>query len=286
MNLHILVTGGNGQLGSELQALVNNYPHYNIVFTDAATLDITQLAAVRDFVAGKNFTHIINCAAYTQVDKAEQEPELAALVNDTAIANLVSVAQEHSLKIVHISTDYVFDGKSYLPLKETDTANPAGVYGKTKRAGELHLINSAVDYVIIRTSWLYSQFQQNFVKTIQRLASERQELTIIADQIGTPTHAADLSQVILKILPQINAQNKGVYHYSNEGVASWYDFATAIVQMSHLQCEVLPIETKDYKTLAVRPYYSVMNKSKIKQVFQIDISHWQVALAQCLKSMS
>ncbi len=286
MSLHILVTGGHGQLGSELQALVDDYPDYSLVFTDAATLDITQLAAVQDFVAGKNFTHIINCAAYTQVDKAEEQPELARLVNDTAVANLVQVAQQHNLKIVHISTDYVFDGKSYMPLKETDATNPIGVYGRTKRAGELHLTTSTIEYVIIRTSWLYSQFQQNFVKTVQRLASEREQLTIIADQIGTPTHAADLAKVILSIVPQINAHNTGVYHFSNEGVASWYDFATAIVNASHLTCKVLPIETKDYKTLAERPYYSVMNKSKIKQVFHIDIDHWLVALHRCLRSMS
>jgi dTDP-4-dehydrorhamnose reductase len=283
MKQTILVTGANGQLGSELQAIANQY-EYDVLFTDAATLDITSLEQVQTFVTGKNINYIINCAAYTQVDQAENEPELAAKVNDLAVANLVQVAQDHNIKLVHVSTDYVFDGTSHQPLKETDPTNPIGVYGRTKRAGELHIINAPLDYIIIRTSWLYSNFQANFVKTIERLASERESLTIIADQVGTPTYAADLAQAIWHILPQINSQNSGVYHFSNEGVASWYDFAQEIVSLSHLNCVILPIETKDYKTLAARPYYSVMNKKKIKEVFNINIDYWKNALVRCVKA--
>lgn len=283
MKQTILVTGANGQLGSELQAIANAQD-YNFLFTDAITLDITQLEQVQSFIAGKNINYIINCAAYTQVDQAENEPVLAAKVNDLAVANLVQAAQEHHIKLIHISTDYVFDGTSHQPLKENHPTNPIGVYGTTKRAGELHLINSQLDYVIIRTSWLYSNFQSNFVKTIERLANERESLTIIADQVGTPTYAADLAQAILHLLPQINSHNSGVYHFSNEGVASWYDFAQEIVSLSHLNCVILPIETKDYKTLAARPYYSVMNKSKIKEVFNINIDYWKNALVRCVKA--
>ena len=279
----ILVVGANGQLGSEIKAISKEFKKYNFIFTDAATLNITQLNDLQLFVEDKTINYIINCAAYTNVDKAEEESELAKKINDVAVENLVKVAEKNSIKLIHVSTDYVFDGKSFLPLKETDATNPIGVYGEAKRAGELHLINSKIEYLILRTSWLYSNYNNNFVKTIQRLATERDSLGIIADQVGTPTYAADLAKTILTILQQLNEQNKGVYHFSNEGVASWYDFAKEIVTISNIECQINPIETKDYKTLAERPSYSVLNKAKIKNVFNVEIAYWKDALIRCLK---
>ena len=282
MNINVLVTGASGQLGSEIQLISEKYKSYNFLFTDVNDLDITNLDQFNQFVKGKNVGYIINCAAYTQVDQAEQEQSLAKKVNDIAVKNITEIAEEHHIKVVHISTDYVFDGKSFMPLKESDPTKPIGVYGKTKRAGELHLINSTVEHLIVRTSWLYSNFQNNFVKTMLRLAEDRDQLTIISDQIGTPTYAADLATVILDILPKINQETTGIYHFSNEGAASWYDFAYHIIKQSHLKCNVLPIATKDYKTLAERPYYSILNKSKIKEVFGITINHWTESLKKCL----
>lgn len=279
----ILVTGASGQLGSEINEIHANYKNYQFIFTDSVELDISNLKELKKYTTANNVSYIINCAAYTNVDKAEQEFELAKKVNDTAVANLVQVAEEKNIKLIHVSTDYVFDGKSYLPLKETAVTKPIGVYGKTKRAGELHLINSKVDYLIIRTSWLYSNFKNNFVKTISKLAEERDMLGIIGDQVGTPTYAANLAETILNILPKLTADTKGVYHFSNEGVASWYDFAKEIVAISKIDCHIKPIETKDYKTLAERPSYSVLNKSKIKTTFNLEIPYWKDALVNCLE---
>ncbi len=274
MNKHILVTGSNGQLGSELKILLPD-----AVFTDSAELDITDLTAVINFVQTNNINTIINCAAYTAVDKAEDEPELAAKVNAIGPENLAKTG----CKLIHISTDYVFDGCGHKPYLPDDTTAPISVYGKTKLAGEQAVLLLSKEAIIIRTAWLYSSFGNNFVKTMRRLGTERESLNVVADQIGTPTYAKDLAEAIVSILPQVNEQNKGVYHYTNEGVCSWYDFAHEIMELSELKCKVCPIPSSSYPTKAKRPFYSVLDKSKIKQTFNITIPHWKEVLVQCLK---
>ncbi len=274
MNKHILVTGGNGQLGSELKNLLPD-----AVFTDFSDLDITNFNAVMDFVKNNNIDTIINCAAYTAVDKAEDEPELAAKVNTVGPENLAKTG----CKLIHVSTDYVFDGCGHQPYQPDDEANPVSIYGKTKLAGEQAVLLSAKEVVIIRTAWLYSSFGNNFVKTMRRLGAERESLNVVADQIGTPTYARDLAEAIVAVLPQLNEQNKGVYHYTNEGVCSWYDFAHEIMELSGLKCKVCPIPSSAYPTKATRPFYSVLDKSKIKSTFGIEIPHWKESLQKCLK---
>jgi dTDP-4-dehydrorhamnose reductase len=273
----ILVTGANGQLGSELKFLEKCYTDFKFVFTNKVQLDICNLSDLEKFVVDKKFNYIINCAAYTNVDKAEEEPELAEKINAVAVENLVKISEKYNIKLIHISTDYVFDGNSNVPLKETDVTRPIGVYGVTKLKGEQHIINSNITYAIIRTAWLYSSFGNNFAKTILKYANERDEMNIIVDQVGTPTYARDLAKAILIILPQLSIENKGVYHFSNEGVASWYDFAKEITNSFQVTCKINPIETKDYKTIAKRPQYSILNKNKLKNTFNIDVLYWKEA---------
>lgn len=279
----ILVTGANGQLGSELKDLAPQYPQYRFFFTDVEQLDITDASAIDTFVQTNNINALINCAAYTAVDKAESEVVLADQINHIAVKNLAEVAKEHQCKLIHISTDYVFDGTHHIPYVETDAPNPQSVYGATKLAGEeaMREINPS-NSIIIRTSWVYSSFGTNFVKTMLRLSTERSVLNVIADQVGTPTYAADLAQHILDLLPQLSNDNVKVYHYTNEGVCSWYDFAQAIFEISNIDCRVIPITTAQYPTAAKRPHYSVLNKTKIKEVFNIEISYWREALKRCL----
>ena len=226
---NILVTGGNGQLGSELKEIAPNYQDYNFLFTDVKDLDITNHTAVAAFIESNNITVIINCAAYTAVDKAESEPELADAINHLAVTNFAQIAKDKNIKLIHISTDYVFDGNNHKPYVETDTPNPQSVYGKTKLDGELAMqqINPA-NSIIIRTSWVYSKFGNNFVKTMLRLAETRDEISVVTDQVGTPTNAADLAKAILNILPQIKNEIVELFHYSNEGVCCWYDFAKTV----------------------------------------------------------
>tara|TARA_B110000971_G_scaffold160311_1_gene163842 strand:- start:11000 stop:11845 length:846 start_codon:yes stop_codon:yes gene_type:complete len=276
---NILVTGGNGQLGSELREIASNYIEYNFLFTDVKTLDITNHSAVAAFIESNNITVIINCAAYTAVDKAESEPELADAINHLAIANFAKIAQEKSIKLIHISTDYVFDGTNHRPYVETDTPNPKSVYGKTKLNGELAIqhINPA-NSIILRTSWVYSNYGNNFVKTMLRLAETKDEISVVADQVGSPTNAGDLAKAILVMLPQINNETVELFHYSNEGVCSWYDFAKAIFEVEGLAITVCPIESKQYPTPAERPFYSVLNKDKIKIVYGIKIPYWKDSL--------
>lgn len=274
MSNKILVTGANGQLGTELKKLLPD-----AVFTDVAELDITNLEAVKHFVTNNNIETIINCAAYTAVDKAEDDVELVQKINEDGPRNLAL----SGAKIIHISTDYVFDGKNYQPYLPEDTANPVSVYGRTKRAGELAVLNNAKIAVVIRTAWLYSAHGNNFVKTMRRLGAEKESLNVVADQIGSPTFAGDLAQAIVDILPQMNETNKGIYHYTNEGVCSWYDFATEIMNLSDLACKVNPIPSTAYPTKATRPFYSVLSKEKIKNVFNIEIPHWKESLVKCLK---
>ena len=274
MSDKILVTGANGQLGTELQKLLPN-----AIFADIDVLDITDLEAVRKFVTDNQIDTIVNCAAYTAVDKAEDDIELAQKINEYGPRNLAL----SGAKIVHISTDYVFDGTNHKPYLPEDEANPVSVYGKTKRAGELAVLDNAKIAVVIRTAWLYSAHGNNFVKTMRRLGAEKESLNVVADQTGSPTYAGDLAQAIVTILPQMNEANKGIYHYTNEGVCSWYDFATEIMNLSGLACEVKPIPSSAYPTKATRPFYSVLSKEKIKNVFNIEIPHWKESLVKCLK---
>lgn len=269
-----LITGSNGQLGTELAKLLPE-----AILTDVADLDITDEQAVKNYVKEHNVDTIINCAAYTAVDKAEDDADLAAKINIDGPRNLA----KSGAKVVHVSTDYVFDGTGHKPYQPEDEAKPVSVYGRTKLAGENEVLKYADVAVIIRTAWLYSPYGNNFVKTMRRLGAERESLNVVADQIGTPTYAADLAQAIVQILPQMSAANKGVYHFTNEGVCSWYDFARKIMELSGLNCKVNPIPSSDYPTKATRPFYSVLDKNKIKETFNITIPHWEEGLKQCLK---
>lgn len=269
MSDKILVTGANGQLGTELKKLL-----LDAIFTDVGELDITNLDAVKNFVSNNHIETIINCAAYTAVDKAEDDIELAKKINEDGPRNLAL----SGAKVIHISTDYVFDGKNYQPYLPEDGTNPISVYGKTKRAGELAVLDNAKVAVIIRTAWLYSAHGNNFVKTMRRLGAEKDSLNVVVDQIGSPTFAGDLAKAIVAILPQMNESNKGIYHYTNEGVCSWYDFATEIMSLSGLSCKVNPIPSSAYPTKATRPFYSVLSKEKIKNVFNIEIPYWKESL--------
>lgn len=270
----ILITGAKGQLGTELSKLLSD-----AILTDVTELDITDFAAVQKFIADHKIGTIINCAAYTAVDKAEEDVALAEKINVSGPENLAKTG----CKIVHISTDYVFDGKGYKPYTPEDETNPISVYGKTKRAGELAVLQNAKEAVIIRTAWLYSPYGNNFVKTMRRLGAEKESLNVVADQVGTPTYAADLAEAIVHILPQISEKTKGIYHFTNEGVCSWYDFATEIMAQSHLTCQVNPIPSSAYPTKAKRPFYSVLDKTKTKTTFNLQIPNWKESLRKCLK---
>ena len=273
---NILITGSNGQLGSELRVISPNYPNNNFLFTDVKQLDITNHKTVKEIV---QINKIINCAAYTAVDKAESEFELANAINHLAVANFAQIAKDNNIKLIHISTDYVFDGTNHKPYLETDSPNPQSVYGKTKLDGELAMqrINPA-NSIIIRTSWVYSKYGNNFVKTMLRLAEIRAEISVVSDQIGSPTYAKDLAVAILNILPQVSNQTLELFHYSNEGVCSWYDFAKTIFEINGLPIKVNPIESSCYPTPALRPFYSVLNNNNIKESYQLEISHWKDAL--------
>jgi dTDP-4-dehydrorhamnose reductase len=284
--MNILVTGANGQLGSEIRDLIGGFESFNFVFKDLPDLDICNFLELEKFVKENKIDSIINCAAYTAVDKAEEDNEIAKKVNTEGVLNLVKVLEKVNGKLIHISTDYVFNGESFLPYKETDKVSPIGVYGDTKREGELSVLNSGIDGIIIRTSWLYSSYGNNFVKTMLRLGKDRGELGVIFDQIGTPTYARDLAQTCLSILSQKKqskiSENGNLYHFSNEGVASWFDFAKEIMHIGEVNCKVKPIETKDYPTLAKRPHFSVLNKTKIKKDFEIEVPYWKNSLIECI----
>ena len=287
--MNILVTGSNGQLGSEIKDLAGKYENFSFFFMDLPALDICNSSQLDTFFKDKNINTVINCAAYTAVDKAEQDAEVAEKVNAIGVLNLVHALEKVDGKIIHISTDYVFDGNSFLPYQESDEVNPIGIYGNTKRSGELAVLNADIDAIVIRTSWLYSAYGNNFVKTMLRLGNERDELGVIFDQVGTPTNASDLAKTCLEILSckkqsKINVKGN-IYHFSNEGVASWYDFAVAIMELGKVDCHVKPIETKDYPTPAKRPHFSVLNKTKIKTDFEIEIPYWRNSLAACISKL-
>ena len=288
--MKVLITGSNGQLGSEIKELASDYENLECIFRDLPELDICDIKALTTCIIDENINAVINCAAYTAVDKAEGSPEIAEQVNAKGVLNLVNALKKVDGKLIHISTDYVFDGNHSQPYKETDPVSPKGVYGETKRAGELAVFNSSIDAIVIRTSWLYSAYGDNFVKTMLKLGHDRDELGVIFDQVGTPTNAKDLAKTCLDILSNAgftNISKKGkIYHYSNEGVTSWYDFARAIMEISNIDCKVIPIETKDYPTQAVRPLYSVLDKSKITSDFKVTIPHWRDSLTNCIKKIN
>jgi len=285
MKQNILITGSNGQLGSEVRKLSRNY-NYNFFFTCRDELDITANKEVKSFIEKNSINIIINCAAYTTVDKAEHEEKSARNINHIAVKNLAQISKEKNIKLVNVSTDYVFDGKNYKPYKEDDTTNPQSIYGKTKLDGENAMIDiNPKNSIIIRTSWVYSSYGNNFVKSMLRLGKEREELGVIYDQVGTPTYANDLAKLILDLLPNIKNSNVEIYNYSNEGVLSWYDFAKEIMKMAKLDCKINPIETKDYPTPAARPHFSLLNKSKIKNEFNISIPFWKDSLDKCLRKL-
>jgi len=277
----ILITGSHGQLGNEMQQAAKGFPAFNYLYTDIEDLDICDKTALNAYVKANHVNMIVNCAAYTNVDKAEDDVELCYKINRDAVRNIGEVASENKLKVVHVSTDYVFDGTNYLPYTEDQHVCPATVYGKSKLAGELALLESCDQAVIIRTAWLYSSFGNNFVKTMMRLGTERDSINVIFDQIGSPTYAADLADTILKLVSH-ESFIPGIYHFSDEGVCSWYDFTKTIHRIAGITCDVRPIETKDYPARTPRPHYSVLNKAKIKSTYGITIPHWEESLVKCM----
>jgi len=277
----ILVTGSHGQLGNEMQQAANRYPSFQYIYTDVEELDICDKNALQAFVKDNKVNIIVNCAAYTAVDKAEDDVELCYRINRDAVRNIGEVAQENKVKVVHVSTDYVFDGTNHLPYTEDLPVCPATIYGKSKLEGEQALMESGDQVVILRTAWLYSSFGNNFVKTMMKLGTERDALNVIFDQIGTPTYAADLADTILTLLSH-ETFVPGIYHFSDEGVCSWYDFTKSIHRIAGITCDVRPIETKDYPARTPRPNYSVLNKAKIKSTYGINIPHWEESLEKCI----
>lgn len=287
MTMNILITGSNGQLGNEIRTLSVQYPQMNFIFTDVAELDITNKDAVSDFCTQNNVNAIINCAAYTAVDKAESNEATARKINVDGPANLASYAAKANAKLIQISTDYVFNGHTNIPLNESDAIDPIGVYGKTKADGEDVVLKSGADAIVIRTSWLYSTFGGNFVKTIRKYGAERGHLKVVFDQVGTPTYARDLAKACLDILEgndKISAKGS-IYHYSNEGAISWFDFAHAIISLSDITCTIDPVDSSQFPTPARRPNYSVLDKGKIKADFGIKIPYWYNSLRDCISAL-
>jgi dTDP-4-dehydrorhamnose reductase len=280
----VLVTGANGQLGSELRAISTSFNNLKFFFTDVAELDICNLIELDNYFKNSAIDFVINCAAYTQVDKAESEKEQAFILNAVAPGYLADLSVKYNFKLIQISTDFVFDGSQNTPYNEENETKPIGYYGETKLAGEKAVLQNAPASVIIRTAWLYSSFGNNFVKTMIKYGRERGVLNVVYDQTGTPTYARDLAEVVLFIISDIRFKDTaGLFHYSNEGVISWYDFAKAIIDLKRISCKVNPILTSEYPTPAKRPHYSVLDKSKIKSSFGLEIPYWRDRLEQCLK---
>jgi len=284
----ILVTGSNGQVGTELRHLANNYEDFNFKFIDVEDLDITDKNAVYDFINADDYDYIINCAAYTAVDRAETDKELAYQVNAEGAKNIAQAAVIRNIQLIHLSTDYVYHNDSDRPLLETDPTNPQSVYAETKLQGDQFVQMMLPSSMIIRTSWVYSSFGNNFVKTMLRLGRERDELGVVADQIGTPTYAYDLAKAMLDIISKmangdlVNGKMQGIFHYSNEGVTHWADFAKAIFEIANIDCKINPIPTAEYPTPASRPPYSLLDKSKFKKTFDLEVPSWKDSLATCL----
>ncbi len=282
---NVLVTGGNGQLAGCIRDVAKGLVKYNFTYVDVEELDITDKKAVESFFRENPTSWCVNCAAYTAVDKAEMEKEQAQKVNVDGAKYLAEASKTHGTKFIQISTDFVYNGQQGSIYLETDPTGPLGVYGSTKLEGEIAVKGGIEEHFIIRTSWLYSEYGNNFLKTMLRLGSERDELNVVADQIGTPTYAGDLAQFIVDLIEE-DSQKYGLYHYSNEGVASWYDFAKAIIDESNTACKVLPIKTEAYPTPARRPAFSVMDKSKVKQEFDMEIPHWRDSLKNTLRKLA
>lgn len=285
--MNILVTGANGQLGREMQRLSAVSPN-NYTFTDVAELDVTDAGAVRQAVAQTRAEVIVNCAAYTNVERAEEDEEAADRLNRGAAENLARAAEANGATLIHVSTDYVFDGTGHRPYTEAMATSPLGAYGRTKLAGEEAVKASGCRYLILRTAWLYSEYGNNFLKTMLRLTSERETLRVVFDQVGTPTYAGDLALAIFSLIETGRyAGNEGVYHFTDEGVCSWYDFAVEIAAAAgHGTCRIIPCHTSEYPTKATRPAYSVLDKTRFKETFRMDIPHWREALIYCMKRLT
>ena len=280
--MNILVTGANGQLGMEMRN-VSSESSDRYIFTDIAELDITDTEAVKKLVASENVDIIVNCAAYTNVDKAEEDEQAADIINHKAVAILASAAADKGATLIHISTDYVFDGNSCVPYREEDMTFPTGAYGRTKLAGEQVVIESGCRYIILRTSWLYSPYGKNFVKTMMRLTAEKENINVVFDQVGTPTYAGDLAALIHKIITGRHLDRLGIYHYSNEGVCSWYDFAVEICRQCGNTCDIRPCHSEEFPSKVKRPNYSVLDKTKIKETFGLTVPYWSESLEKCIK---
>jgi len=279
MMKNILITGSNGQLGSEIREISDQYENYNFIFTDVEELDLTISEDIVSFFTDNKIDACINCAAYTAVDKAEDEVELAMLVNSTAVENLSKVCKNNGTLLFHISTDYVFNGKHFMPYVETDTVSPDSQYGLSKLKGEEAVMLNCDKAIIVRTSWLYSSHGNNFVKTLIKLGNERDQLSVVSDQVGTPTYAADLAEAIMVMIASFDeTKPKEIYHFSNEGAISWYDFGKAIMKLSDIECAINPIDSKDYPSKANRPFYSVLSKSKIKKHYSVNVPYWEDSL--------
>lgn len=281
----ILVTGSNGQLGSEIKLLATDFPNFDFVFSDRSQLSLENPESVADYLNQVQPDYIVNCAAYTAVDKAESEPELADLINHKAVHEIAKWSFSNNAKLIHISTDYVFDGTSATPLKEDSATNPQNEYGKTKLRGEQATLNANPDAIVIRTSWVYSEFGNNFVKTMMRLMNERDTLNVVDDQIGSPTYAKDLAETILTIINGEKWQG-GIYNYSNKGEISWFDFAVAIKDIAGLSCEVTGILSSQFPTPAKRPAYSLLDKSKIKETFGVNVPEYKSSLKKCIDRLN
>jgi len=285
LKVNLLVTGANGQLGRSLQKIASRYGESVFFFTDIDTLDICEKQQLTDFVHSNNIGTVLNCAAYTAVDKSEDDRENCMRVNRDAVRNIGEVASTAGIKVIHVSTDYVFDGTATRPYREDDRTNPQSFYGQSKWEGEIALQQVCPDALIIRTSWLYSEYGSNFVKTMLKLGQERTEIKVVSDQTGSPTYAEDLAVAMMEMAESEPFIPPGIYHYANEGVCSWYDFTVKIIDLAGLNCRVYPIQTYEYPTRAIRPAYSVLDKSKIKSTCNLAIPRWEDSLAKCLKCL-
>ena len=283
--MNILVTGANGQLGNEMQRVAKTSSNHYI-FTDVAQLDITDREAVLRAVKDNSIQVIVNCAAYTNVDKAEDDRETADLINNKAVENLAIAARENDATLIHISTDYVFKGDRCTPCREDWETDPLGVYGITKLAGEKSIERTGCRHIIIRTAWLYSPFGKNFVKTMQKLTAEKDSLRVVFDQVGTPTYAGDLADAITRIIETGQLGKQGIYHFSNEGVCSWYDFAREICELSGNTCNIQPCHSDEFPSKVKRPHFSVLDKTKIKDTFGIEVPYWKDSLKKCIRELA
>jgi dTDP-4-dehydrorhamnose reductase len=282
--MNVLVTGAKGQLGRSVQQVQDQFSDIHLTYTDVEELDITDRAAVQDHFKQFRYDFVLNCAAYTAVDKAEEETERAFLINEKAVDHLAACIQQQRGVLIHVSTDYVFSGRNYTPYNENDPARPESAYGKSKRAGEITALEKCDRSIVVRTSWMYSEYGNNFLKTMLRLGEEKEMLRVVSDQIGTPTYARDLAWTLLQLIAK-KQEGPEILHYSNEGSASWYDFAWEIFRLTSKQCRLVPIQTKDYPLPAARPPYSLMNKEKISRLLEINIPHWKESLEDCLRNM-